>query len=171
MGRGRESPHTMRKALALWLLFWSVACFGSRNLPKPDDCNFPSQNADVRGLEIGYLQPFTSFEDGDAFQTTMGGQGSTMFMMAIRMEEGPNCLPQSTVLTDEYGSVVGDLDTPLKTYEEGRYRITEEIPILLHGISYDTREIRVQTTVNGKTTKRLLLRPERDSGDTGGWSE
>jgi len=133
---------------------------------EPNDCRNPDLDEEIRGLDIGTVEPYASIQDGDPFETEIGGQGSRMFRMALRIrEDGPSCLDQTTTLVDGNGDRIGRLSSPLKTHVEGNFRYTDPMPIPISVHSETTAEITVKTEAHGKTVSRVLIR-DIDTGES-----
>lgn len=157
----------MKNLLPMCLLV--CACHGRSLIPEPDDCRSPSANAEVRGLEMGWADPFTAYENGEELRISTGGQGTPMIMLGLRIKgtDGPSCLGQHTTVTDASGEVIGELDVPIKTYENGNFRETRGIPILLSPGPRPGDPLTIETTAHGKTANREVYRYGADSGGTG----
>ncbi len=157
----------MQRVLTLVFLISSlVYCGPGSNDPEPDDCKFPNKNAEIRGLEIGETDPFTPFENEDEVRVVNGGQGSPMLQMGLRIKgtDGPGCLEQHTVIKNADGKTLGELEVPIKTYENGNFRVTESMPIIFARMPEPGSDLNITTTANGKTVVRHVYRMSGDSG-------
>jgi len=157
----------MRRVLPVFLLLG--ACHPRIDIPEPENCSFPSKNATIRSIDIGWADPFTAYVDGDELRISTGGQGSPMIMMGVQVEgeDAPRCLAQRTVVRDDTGRNIGELDAPIKTYDKGDVRETDSFPIILHPTPSPGDALTIETKALGKTVTRSVYRYGGDSGDTG----
>ena len=159
----------MKKVLVLSVLGWSLACGGRRD-PEPNSCSFPNKNADIHGLQFASeLDPFLAIKDGDDVRISTGGQGSPMLFLTLRIMESDDvdCLSQQTQVINDAGVVIGEVDSPLKTYTYGPNSFTDPIPIILSPMPSPGDALTLKTTAHNLKVKRKVYLGTKDSGDTG----
>jgi hypothetical protein len=139
----------------------SPGCICNQNaLPRPDDCQ-PGSAVGVDSFEIGagHLDgSFIPWMDGSLPSFAVGGQGSTMLVMRIRISGAnpPSCLQQKTVVTvSSSSSETGRDTTPRKTYEAGSgQRVTDDMYIIIDDNIYGG--LTVTTTIGALEVTRHL---------------
>jgi hypothetical protein len=141
-------------------------------LPEPDTCSSPPAELSLDLLEIGPgddgNSAFVPFVDGDEIPIVVGGQGSDMIVLRIRIagEDAPACLPQTTRVLSGGVQVAGET-RPLTTVDAGDgTRVTPPIYMILgSGGGYFDDGYDVAVTVADRTVQvHLGGTPEIDAG-------
>lgn len=163
-GRVWSAP---RNALRIAVIAAAVALSaasgpGGDPIPEPDTCN-SGQVGSVGAIEIGDPDEssFVPLGNGDAVNFAVGGQGTDMLPIRIRISGSdlPECLAQSTRVVYD-GNTIATESSPLQTYEdEAGTRATRAVYVIMadipptSGDSFD-----VSTTVGTVTTTLTLMR-------------
>ncbi len=156
---------------ALRLVPLALAAFASvatsqvaEPLPEPDACDSPQPGATIDMLEIGVeaagTAPFEAYEDGAPVTLVIGGQGSSMVPLRIRVagEATPACLSQTTqARAGVAGEEIGSESSPLRTYDLGDgTRATETLYLPLYYSPQVGSTLELEVSSGGTTTTVAL---------------
>ncbi len=145
----------------------SAADFGPGDTtPEPDSCD-SGEVGSIDTVEIGDAGEldFVPLDDGDTVSFVVGGQGTDMLRLRIRISgpDLPECLAQSTDVIYG-GAVIASETAALQTYEDAagtNYRATRGLFLILIAIPPSPGEsFQVNTTVGAITVTRNLIRAE-----------
>jgi hypothetical protein len=119
--------------------------------PAEDSCGLPKTGV-IDGIVIGHDDPFVAYSDGDRPQIVIGGQGSPMMGIRLKLTGSsvPDCLSQSTAFE---APAQGSNGVPLRTYAgtDGSYN-TKALWIP----GYFPYSFNVAVTAGGKTQRVRL---------------
>jgi hypothetical protein len=127
----------------LFFAFASTGCIGSGcnpdEIPESDTCELGNVGASLDRIQIGAGEgdSFEAFSDGSIAQTVVGGQGSMMIPIHLRVEGSnpPRCMIQQTNVTKGEELVASETRS-LTTYEADGGRVTGTIFLILnYGVS------------------------------------
>jgi len=140
---------------------------GGDPIPDPDTCELASAGT-VDAVEIGDddESSFVPLDDGASADFAVGGQGTDMFPMRIRIAgpDLPECLAQSTELVYD-GTVIASTNEPLQTYADAAgTRATHAMFVIIFDVAPSPGEsFTVSTTVGTITETRSLMRAQATS--------
>lgn len=132
------------------------------SVPEPDVCEQPS-NASVTALELGegsLSAVFVPWQQGQAVPVVVGGQGSPMFAMRVRIQgQSAQCVAVATRVVSAQDEILTDELLLLSAYpqDDGSF-ITDTHWVVLQGLFTASDEsVTVDVAVAGSTTTHTIV--------------